>query len=42
MERRTVKVTNTDGRTATYRPGDEIDLADFGDGKLPVSEIFGE
>ncbi len=24
-----------------YKPGDEINLADFGGGKLTVSEIFG-
>lgn len=39
-ERQSVKITSADGRTATYRPGDEIDLAEFGGGKLPVSEIF--
>ncbi len=42
IERRTVKVTSATGWTANYRPGDEIDLAEFGGGKLPVSEIFSE
>ena len=42
LDRRSVKVIDVSGHIRTYRPGDEIDLAEFGGGKLPVSEIFSE
>ena len=42
IERITIKVTSAGGRTANYRPGDEIDLAEFGGGKLAVSQVFSE
>ncbi len=31
-----------DNKVLTYRAGDDIDLADFGGGKLSVAEIFAE
>ena len=38
---RIVKVTTPDGRTVTYREGDEIPLPIFGsEAKIKVSEIF--
>jgi Uma2 family endonuclease len=40
--RKAVGVTTPDGKTLTYRIGDEIDLAEFGGGKLSVAEIFAE
>ena len=40
IETKTVKV-NGGPASGIYKPGDEIDMADFGGGKLPVSEIFG-
>jgi Uma2 family endonuclease len=36
-----VKVSTPDRRTIRYAIGDDIDLAEFGGGKLSVSEIFG-
>jgi len=41
-ERKTVSVSTPDGTTRAYRPGDEIDLAGFGGGKLAVAELFAE
>lgn len=40
LERATIKVTSSDGRTVIYHQGDEIDLAEFGGGKLKLSDIF--
>ena len=37
-----MKVTTADGKTGIRRPGDDIDLTEFGDGKLPVVEIFAD
>ena len=42
LDRRSVKVISVSGSVRTYRPGDEIDLAEFGGCTLPVSEIFSE
>ena len=39
-ERKIVSVSKPDGNTRAYRLGDEIDLAEFGGEKFPVSEIF--
>jgi Uma2 family endonuclease len=41
-ERKIVNVSTPDGKTITYRVGDEIDLAEFGDGTLRLTELFGE
>jgi Uma2 family endonuclease len=39
-DRRQVKVSTPDGRTATYRSGQEIPLPLFGGGKVAVDGIF--
>ena len=38
----TVEVNSPSGSTLILRPGEEIDLAEFGGSKLSVAEVFAE
>jgi Uma2 family endonuclease len=40
IERRQVKISTPDGRTITYRAGQEIPLPLLNDGRIPVDAIF--
>ncbi len=41
-DRQMVGISTPDGNTKTYRAADQIDLAAFGGGKLPVADLFAE